>query len=253
MKNKGRKNVIDIHSHILPALDDGAKDWEQSDAMLSIAYRQGIKTIIATPHYMPDSKKGNSERILKRVKMLQDHAEEYDYDMNIYAGNEVYYHEEVPDLLDEGEILTLAGSTYVLVEFSPADDARYIRNALRNIQAFGYKPVIAHVERYENICKKPFDKIEELRQMGILVQVNMSTIEGRMGKKMQRIVMKLLKKQMVDLLGTDAHSDGHRSPQAEGCVAILQKKLPSDYVDRLLYKNAEMIIQDGIENGTEDQ
>lgn len=242
MKSKGRQNVIDIHSHILPALDDGAKDWEQSDTMLSIAYEQGIRAIIATPHYMPDCKKGNSERILKAVEKLQNHAEEYGYDMQIYPGNEVYYHAEVPDLLEEGEILTLAGTSYVLVEFSPMDDARYIRNALLDIQAAGYDPIIAHVERYENLCKKPFDKIEELRKAGILVQVNMSTIEGRMGKKMQHSVMKLLKKQMVDFLGTDAHSSGHRAPQTEGCVSILQKKLPKDYVEKLLHGNAEKIL-----------
>jgi len=242
MKKRERQSVIDIHSHILPALDDGAKDWEQSDAMLTIAYEQGIRTIIATPHYMPDCEEGNPERILDCVDKLQAHADERGYEMKIYAGNEVYYHAEVPDLLEAGEILTLAGSSYVLVEFSPMDDARYIRNALLDIQAAGYDPIIAHVERYENLCKKPFDKLEELRKAGILMQVNMSTIEGRMGKKMQHTVMKLLKKQMIDFLGTDAHSSGHRAPHTEGCIAILNKKLPGDYVDRLLYANAKKII-----------
>lgn len=242
MKKRERQNVIDIHSHILPALDDGAKNWEQTEEMLSIAYGQGIRTIIATPHYMPDCEEGNAERILERVDKLREYVCKQGLDMEIYAGNEVYYHAEVPDLLEAGEILTLAGSSYVLVEFSPMDDARYIRNALLDIQSAGYDPIIAHVERYENLCKKPFDKLEELCKAGILIQVNMSTIAGRMGKKMQHTVLKLLKKQMVDFLGTDAHSSGSRSPKTEECIAILQKKLPKDYVDKLLYTNAKKII-----------
>lgn len=242
MNNRKMKNVADIHTHILPAIDDGAKDWEQSYEMLDIAYGQGIKTIIATPHYMPGSRKGKAQRIIAGVEVLQAYSDKQGYDISIFPGNEIYYHDEVPELLEEGEILTLAGSEYVLVEFSPMDDARYIRNALANIQSAGYTPVIAHVERYESLCKKPFDRIDELRQMGILIQVNASTIEGRMGRKIQGNVMKLLKLGLVDFIGTDAHSSGTRSPMVQKAVAILNKKLPKEYVDKILFANVQHTI-----------
>ncbi|MGN1147556.1 MAG: CpsB/CapC family capsule biosynthesis tyrosine phosphatase, partial [Lachnospiraceae bacterium] len=167
---------------------------------------------------------------------------EQGYEMDIYTGNEIYYHEEVPDLLEAGKILTLASSSYVLVEFSPLDDFRYIRNSLAEIQAVGFNPIIAHVERYENICKKPFDRVEELRDMGVLIQVNASTVEGKMGRKPAKAVRYLLKNRMVDFLGTDAHSNGNRAPYIEKCMEILEKKCPAGYVDKLLYKNAEELI-----------
>lgn len=242
MNNRNKRTVTDIHTHILPALDDGAKDWEQSYAMLDIAYEQGINVIIATPHYMPGSRKGKAQHIMASVGRLQEYSDSRGYDISIFPGNEIYYHDEVPELLEEGEILTLAGSEYVLVEFSPMDDARYIRNALANIQSAGYIPVIAHVERYESLCKKPFDRIAELRQMGILIQVNASTIEGRMGRKVQGNVMKLFKLGLVDFIGTDAHSSGSRSPMVQKAVAILNKKLPKEYVDKILFATAQNTI-----------
>ncbi len=234
--------VTDIHSHILPALDDGAKDWAQAKAMLDMAYRQGIRDIIATPHYMPDSSKGKAQKIRYKVAILQEYADRCGYDMQIYPGNEIYYHEDVTKLLDEGEILTLADSTYVLIEFSPADDVRYIRNALAEIQAARYSPIIAHAERYENLCRKPYDKIDELRQMGIMLQVNMSTIEGHMGRKMKSNAIKMLKLGLVDFLGTDAHSTGKRAPMTEKCISILKRKVPKRYLEDILFANAEEVI-----------
>lgn len=253
MKYKGELPVIDMHSHILPGLDDGARNWEQSQKMLEIASKQGIKKIVVTPHFMPEHKNPSKEKVLEKLTRLQAYADEHNYGIKLFSGQEIYYHEEVPDLLEEGKILTLAESDYVLVEFSPMDDFRYIRNSLAAIQAVGFSPVIAHVERYESVCQKPFDKLKELRDMGVLIQVNMASVEGKMGKKIQKLVLSMMKKQLVDLLGTDAHSDGSRAPYVCGCKDILCRKCPADYIEKIFYKNANKIIQDGMKNGTEQQ
>lgn len=234
--------MTDVHSHILPGLDDGAGDWETSKKMLEIAYGQGIRTIIATPHFMPQGKQAAPRQIRETVSRLQKEADNLGMDMTIHAGNEIYFCREVPEMLEQGEILTLADSDYVLVEFAPLDDARYIRNSLAELQSAGFLPVLAHAERYENLCKKPFDRIAELRNMGILIQVNAASIEGKMGKLVQKQVAVLLKKQMVDLIGTDAHSAGSRAPYVDKAREILMKKHPRDYVNRLLYENAGKII-----------
>lgn len=242
---EGIQGVIDVHSHILPGIDDGARDWEQSCEMLDIAWKQGIRTIIATPHFMPRGKNPEVSVIKEAAEKLQEYAKRKGYDMQILTGNEIYYHDEVPELLEKGRILTMADSSYVLVEFSPMDDYRYIRNSLATLQAEGYSPIIAHVERYANLCKKPFDRIQELRDMGVLIQVNASTIERKMGWKMQLLVMSMIKKKLVDLIGTDAHSSGSRSPQIEKCCSILEKKCSEKYLNKLLYRNAEKyILQD---------
>lgn len=250
MKYKGDLQITDIHSHILHGLDDGAKNREQSKKMLDIAWEQGIRKIVVTPHFMPEHRNPAKEKILEKLTQLQMYAEKKEYDIQLFPGNEIYYHEEIPELLEAGQIFTLAKSKYVLIEFSPMDDFRYIRNSLAAIQAVGFKPVLAHVERYECVCEKTLKRVVELRDMGVLIQVNMSSVEGKMGKKIQKTVLAMMKSQYVDLLGTDAHSDGSRAPYTFTCKKILRRRLPADYIENLFYKNAEMIIQDGIKNGT---
>lgn len=230
--------IIDVHCHIIPGVDDGAKSYEQAYAMLDIAYEQGISDIIATPHHMPDGKNASPEIIAARVAKLQEYVDTQQYDMRIYTGNEIYYHGEAADMLEEGKICTLAATNYVLVEFSPMDDARYIRNSLAELQNMGYQPIIAHVERYMSLVKPPFDRIQELRDMGILIQVNAGSITGFFGKHSKETAEKLLKKELVDFIGTDAHSDGGRAPRIAECAEILNKKCKPDYVENLLYRNA---------------
>lgn len=234
--------LIDIHCHILPGVDDGSHDKKQSCRMLDLAWKNGITTIIATPHYMPEGRHPSVDKLCGLVDELQDYADRQYYDITIYEGNEIYYHKEVPDLLQEGKILTLAGSRYVLVEFSPADEARYIRNALADIQSAGYDPILAHVERYMSLCKKPYDHIKELRDMGVLIQVNANSIEGKMGPVSKNVTRDLLKKQWVDFVATDAHSDHGRSHAMEDCVRILQKKYPAEYVEDILGGNARRLL-----------
>lgn len=234
--------IVDIHCHILPGVDDGAKSLEQAKIMLDIAYKQGISSIIATPHHMPEGKNVSPETIREKVELLQTYVDEMHYDMEIFAGNEIYFYGEAADMLEAGKICTLADSSCVLVEFSPMDEARYIRNSLSELQNMGYDPIIAHVERYMSLCKAPFEKIQELRDMGILIQVNAGSVTGFFGKHTKEIAEKLLKKQLVDFIGTDAHSDGGRGPRILECAQLLEKKCDAAYVEKLLYKNAERYI-----------
>ena len=240
-------SITDIHCHILPGVDDGAKSMEQSMEMIDIAYENGIDTIIATPHHMPEGRNVSPTGIKERVAKLQAYADEKDYDMTILPGNEIYYHSDVAEMLDERQICTLAGSSCVLVEFSPMDESRYIRNSLAELQNMGYDPIIAHVERYMSLLKAPFEKIQELRDMGILIQVNANSVMGGFGKPTKAIVEKLLKNRLVDFIGTDAHSSGTRSPAIRECAEYLSSKYPADYVEELLYGNAEKYIFSRIE------
>ncbi|MCM1119049.1 MAG: protein-tyrosine-phosphatase [bacterium] len=234
--------VVDIHCHILPGVDDGSRSVSQSCRMLDIAWENGIRAIVATPHYMPEGRHPAPETLRRLTEELRKYASLQQYNLEIYEGNEIYYHQEVPELLEEGKILPLAGSRYVLVEFSPADDARYIRNALSELQAAGYEPILAHVERYMSLCGKNGDRIGELREMGVLIQVNANSIEGKMGPVAKKTVHNLLKKQWVDFVATDAHSDRSRSHAIEDCVKMLRRKYPAEYVEDILGGNARRIL-----------
>lgn len=242
-KNSGiLGDLVDIHCHILPGVDDGSHSKSQSQRMLDLAWENGIHAIIATPHYMPEGRHPSPETLHRLTEELREYIYMRQYDMELYEGNEIYYHQEASELLEEGKILPLAGSHYVLVEFSPADDARYMRNALAELQNAGYDPILAHVERYMCLCKKPYDRIDELRRMGVLIQVNAGSVEGKMGPVAKKTVHSLLKRQWVDFVATDAHSDHGRSHAIGDCVRILRKKYPSEYVESILGGNARRIL-----------
>ncbi len=239
-------NFIDIHSHILPALDDGARTTEQAVNMLKLAEEQGIRHIIATPHNMPGKGCPPYTVVQEKVNRLQKICEEEGIGIQIGVGTEYFFREEVLELLEKEEIISLNGSEYVLVEFDPSVEKRYFRNALRNVLANGYRPVIAHIERYVNIVNDLIF-VDEVKKMGALIQVNAASVVGENGRQSKTLVKKLLKEHLVDFVATDAHSDGRRGPYMQKCGILLQKKYGSEYANKLLFQNA--IERIGINNG----
>lgn len=229
---------IDIHSHILPGMDDGARSMEQSLAMLKIACDEGIETIIATPHNMPRKGCPSKETVERKVEKLKEAVQEAGLSIEILMGTEYFYREEVLEIFEEERGITMAGTDKVLIEFDPGTDAKYIRNAAREILSFGYKPVIAHVERYAKLLDKRFEAIADLRKMGALIQVNAGSVMGNYGWKTKRITRALLKKELVDLLGSDAHSDGRRAPRMKDCAEYVGKKMKKPYSEYLLSAKA---------------
>lgn len=231
------KGYIDIHSHVLPGLDDGSQSMEQSLAMLRIACEQGIETIVATPHNMPGKGRPDRERVEEEVRRLQKAAVERGIPVRLSQGCEYYYREEILEELEEGKGIPLGSSDCVLVEFGVQEETRYIRNAVRAIRDIGYYPVIAHVERYERLIGD-IETLADIRKMGACLQVNASSVIGKNGRKTKEKVKKILKAGLADVIGTDAHSDGRRGPYLKECAACLYRKYPSDYADSLLYGTA---------------
>ena len=232
---------IDIHSHILPGMDDGSRSMGQTLRMLETAVSEGITTMIATPHNMPGKGCPAGSVVRGKVKELGRMAEEEGIPVEIVAGTEYYYREEVLDILESEDAVTLGNSDCVLVEFEPMAERNYIRNALRNILGLGYTPVIAHVERYAKLMED-ISVLYDMRKNGILVQVNAMSVTGDNGRQAKKDVKSLLKKELVDFVATDAHSDGRRSPFLQKCADILYKKYGAEYADRLLFGNAEELL-----------
>jgi protein-tyrosine phosphatase len=235
---------IDIHSHILPGLDDGSKSMEQSIAMLRTAYSQGITSIIATPHNMPGKGCPSALTVTEKADELNMTADSMGIPVKIYTGTEYYFRQEVLEVFQNEEAITLGNSDCVLVEFEPMVERIYFRNSLRDILGTIYTPVIAHVERYVKVMED-ISVLRELKKMGVLVQVNASSVTGDNGFAIKRNVRKLLKEQLVDFVGTDAHSDRHRAPLMEKCAEVLYKKYDTAYAEALLFENALEIIDEG--------
>lgn len=229
---------IDMHSHILPGMDDGSRSMGQTLRMMEIAVSEGITTMIATPHNMPGKGCPPGSVVRRKVDELRQTVEQEGIPMEIAVGTEYYYREEVLDILENGDAVTLGNSDCVLVEFEPMAERTYIRNALRNILGLGYTPVIAHVERYAKLMED-ISVLYDMKKNGILVQVNAMSVTGDNGRQTRKDVRELLKKGLVDFVSTDAHSDGRRAPYMEKCADVLYKKYGTEYAERLLFGNAE--------------
>lgn len=234
--------IADIHSHILPGIDDGSESMEETISMLKIAAAEGITHMIATPHYKVGRGCADSETVKQLADMVRHKLAEAGLNIKIYPGHEVFYSSELAERFKCGRISSLNDTKYVLVEFSPMDTYRYIRNGLDDIIGMGYKPVIAHVERYECMLKKP-ENVEGIKALGVGIQINASSITGEVGRAVKKFVHGLLEDGLVDYIGTDTHSAADkRKPLIHKCVSVLYKKYDSEYVADILYRNAEKNI-----------
>ena len=236
------EGYIDIHCHIVPHVDDGARTSGQALRMIAIAYNNGFRTMIATPHYEVGRYEENKESIQKYFLKLKKLVEQKYPDFNLFLGNEIFFSYGVVENITEGNIFTLADSNYVLVEFSPNDKLDYIEKSLYEIVNGGYTPILAHVERYDEVMKS-YRNVERLVDAGVYIQTNASTVAGKRGRSMRRKILKLIRKDLVHFIGTDAHSDGRRSPDISECVKYLLKKTDEETVDLLLRKNALSVLR----------
>lgn len=235
-------DFTDIHCHILPGLDDGASSFDEAENMLRIAYEEGIRRIIATPHNYATRKSAGAESIKECVQWMNLYAQECNIPISLYYGNEVYYRSGIADLLEKGEILTLAGSRYVLVEFEPGVEFSYLRDGLQELLRYGYFPILAHAERYDCLYIKK-ERIQELQNSGIYFQVNASScLQGFMSEDSKRLKL-LRKNNCIHYIGTDAHSNRTRAPKIKQCTSYLYKKMGNKKAMELLFTNPEAIIQ----------
>lgn len=232
---------IDIHTHVLPGVDHGAGDWDMSLEMLAESVASGVKAVIATPHYLPWKEGVTADIICERCGKAKERLRRvYGIKMDIYPGNEIYYSSETVKSLKSGKALTLAGSEYVLVEFGPEVSYQVLCSAASDLRFHGYIPVFAHIERYQ--CLEQGDKLLQLKEMGVLFQVNMTSFQGGFFDGRTRRIKRWLKEQCIDFIASDMHDLTERPPMSVECLKWLQKTLDSGYQDKLLYGNAQDMI-----------
>lgn len=232
---------IDIHTHVLPGIDDGAKDWETCLEMLLRSAECGVKKVIATPHFLPWKQKSTPKEIEALCAQAQKKLfEKHGITMDIYCGNEIYYNIDAIQNLKEGKILTLAGSKYILVEFEPRTSYQVFCRAVKEFGDAGYITIIAHMERYN--CLRQAGKIQELRNMGALFQMNVEVFQGGVFDSDSRWSKKCLMAEQVDFLASDMHDLCRRTPITEEKLQWVKKRLKPKYQRELLYVNAQRIL-----------
>lgn len=235
-------SYIDIHAHILPGVDDGSGSMDETIRMLGIAREQGIGSIIATPHYMVGAENTPVEQLLTVCDLVQAEATKLDKDFRILLGNELYYSESIIEALKAKEALTLAGSRYVLVEFSVREDYRTIYKGFGELVRAGYAPILAHVERYQALMKKEH-LIVELIELGCYIQMNSNSLIGGIFNTEAAYHRKLLNKGLIHLIASDCHDQEFRVPKMKAVAEVMQKKCEEGLIKQILIDNPLKIIE----------
>ncbi len=237
------ENIIDIHCHILPGVDDGSDSFEMSMQMLKRAADDGISGMILTPHNKPGHRHMHFSQMMSEINKLRKIMTEENIKIELYPGSELYYRSGIREEIAHDKTGILAGSRYTLVEFNPMADYDYIRNGIYSLLTGGYYPILAHVERYRNVCAAKYGT-EDLIEMGCYIQVNAGSIMGKSGSKARRFVKKLLKQRQVHFVATDAHDLKKRPPGLSDCADYIRKKYGEDYSIKLFCDNPMDVIRD---------
>ncbi|MDR1766229.1 MAG: protein tyrosine phosphatase [Lachnospiraceae bacterium] len=244
-------NMIDIHCHILPGLDDGARNLAESNSMLRKAADEGITAIIATPHFYPGRDRGlatdthRAEEIRRLTANLQSEATAAGLGISVFAGNELYGGGGLARQLGSGAALTLAGSRYILVEYSPMETYSRMYQSIKALVERGYLLILAHFERYRCLTSDA-DRIGDLKNMGVYLQMNLASLLGGVVDLRARFCRNMVLAGDVDFLATDAHRMDHRPIDTAGAKEWLRKKLGDAETHRLLHENPQHIIRNEI-------
>ena len=235
--------MIDIHSHILPGVDDGADSTEEALAMLGIAASCGVSTIVATPHFDPGSGYDNvvSSSLEDRFRRLEYSAGAEGIPVKLVKGMEIFAGEDVPYMLGDGRLWTLGGTKYFLTEFSFTEDPDYCREYLKRCRRHGFKPVIAHPERYVFIQRDPQIAYEWCRE-GYGLQINRGSLLGRFGEESETTSERLVRHGLVACIASDAHGADRRSTYLKDVKEFLDSEMGEEYSDLLLNRNPARIL-----------
>ena len=234
--------MIDIHTHILPGLDDGAADIYDSIEMAAMAYENGTKVIVATPHCNIPGEYNNYfgkeySRVFRKTKEIIQREQP---GITLLAGMEVFTTEDLPKLLTEGRIFPINRTRYVLMEFDYQEDPDFADAMVQKVMEVRAIPLIAHAERYEFVQDDP-EIVEEWKKKGCEVQINKGSFMGRFGTGAQQTAYELLNHNLVTAVASDAHSPIRRTTCMADAYDHLSREYSKEYLDVLFEINPRNI------------
>lgn len=236
--------MIDLHSHILPSIDDGASSMEESLELLEKAVFYGVTDLVLTPHFIVGSYDADNEKKILLLEELKQKVSERNLPISLYLGNEVFVENNLLELLETGKITTLHRSRYLLFEVPRLDLYQGIYDIIFFLQSKGIRPILAHPERYLIIQKDPNVALK-LKEQGVLFQVNLGSFVGTYGKSVQDCALLLAKHRMIDFVSSDIHHIHHcHYKHIDEVKKILKKILTEDEVEHLFSLNAKKVLLD---------
>lgn len=236
------QGYVDIHTHILPGIDDGSTDWTQTERMLQMQQEQGVTEIIATPHFDMEQNLQDPDRLRRLVAEANEHAKKAAPAITLYTGCEVLWSPGIVEAYRAGRILTLADSSYLLVEFYPRSPYREIEEGISSLVREGLIPVIAHVERYQHLMTE-YDRLLELMKMGALMQMNSRSLLGKRFDKRVKICRKMVQNGFIHFLGSDCHNEEERPPKMQEPYDTIVRICGRQTADELAKENGRCILE----------
>ncbi|MBO5128854.1 MAG: hypothetical protein J6B95_00705 [Oscillospiraceae bacterium] len=230
--------MIDLHSHILPGLDDGAQSLAEALDMARIAVDSGVRAMVATPHCMED----RAIEVWSAVQLLRNALEEMNIPLRLFMGMEIFGTDDTVRLLREGKLFTLNNSRYPLIEFSFRSSGDAETDILRDVIRAGYRPLVAHPERYDYVREDP-ELINEWKRMGCLFQVNRGSLMGRFGNGPRQMAGALVERGFATVVASDAHSARMRTPWMGDVLELIAERISPTAAEFLLLRNPVSIIK----------
>jgi protein-tyrosine phosphatase len=230
--------MIDLHSHILPGLDDGAANLAQYIEMAKIAVDSGIRGMAVTPHCADDRRID----IRHAMMLLRDALQEAQIPLILYPGMEIFGRISTAEMLLEGRLLTLNNSRYPLIEFNFAGSGEEETGILQSVADAGYVPLVAHPERYKYVQQNP-ELLNEWKRIGCLFQVNRGSFLGHFGEHSRRIAYEMTARGFTTIIASDAHSNQHRIPWMRDVRNILDREISPVASQYLLRQNPLKILK----------
>jgi tyrosine-protein phosphatase YwqE len=217
---------VDFHSHLIPGIDDGAKDLENSIELIKGLKAFGYKRLITTPHVMSDFYRNTPEIILQGLDLVRKELEKQGISIELEAAAEYYLDEYFEEKIKEKSLLTL-GDNYVLFELPFIAEPPNLSTAIFELQTNGYQPILAHPERY-GFWYQNFDKYHELKERGVELQLNILSLIGHYSPETRKIAERLIDEDLITFLGSDCHNMGH--------IKLMELARSKKYLHRLLEK-----------------
>lgn len=229
--------MIDLHSHILPGLDDGARDMQEALKMAAMAAQCGVTAMAVTPHCIY----GDMQAVYETYERLRTQLQQARIPLELYLGMEIFGTEETAMLLQQGKLAALNGSRYPLIEFGFRTDGEEETEILESVLQAGYRPIVAHPERYEYVQRDP-ELINHWHKMGCLLQINRGSLLGRFGSGAREMALALVDRGFATVVASDAHSASMRTPWMADVRRLLREEFPSGAARYLLRDNPRKIL-----------
>lgn len=204
--------MIDIHSHMLPGLDDGPRNVEESVAMARMAVDDGIHGVICTPHWNPPMWPNERSDISQAIDEFRLRLQAESIPLEIWPGSELHLDAELPSMLAEGRLSSLNGGSWLLLELPGSFLPRRIDDYLWRLLQLGYQVILAHPERYSYVLRDP-GQLHAWVEMGVTVQITSASLLGRLGPEILTLSQLLLAHRLVHFLASDSHGVHSRRPQ----------------------------------------